>query len=455
MGRKDVAIFSGLAALLAITRWPLAPKYLFYFDSVNMAYSLGDFDPRRHYPQPPGYPLYVGFCKAIHALGFTPETTFLLSGILAGALAGWLLIKLGEEWGNARAGWMAAILFCFTPVFWFNSLTNQGRAFNAVASAGTAWLCLRAARAGAHWGWMAGAACFLGTMAGFRPVESLMLAPLLLFAVWKRRSRGQAFLVALAAGAVPVVCWGWVLLAESGGLTAYLELMRNYANAENIVATRTAAHPMKAVFKTAEFVGAMHLMAFLPWCWALLLARPRLRGRIGFLALWLLPGIAFQIFGHAADPCHTLATLTGVCWIGGLTLAELPGRKGILALAAACVLGTALFLNPLRGAARATSYDVIRRVNRAVSEAVDTLRKAEKDGPLTIVVRDTIVTWRHLAWYFPKAEIWVVEPARHWSPSGAPEYVPDARKRVWVVERSGVRQAARDDAAVRPEPVRR
>lgn len=292
-------------------------------------------------------------------------------------------------------------------------------------------------------------------MAGFRPVESLMLAPLLLYAVWKRRSRGQAFLVALAAGAVPVVCWGWVLLSESGGLTAYLELMRNYANAENIVATRTAAHPMKAVFKTAEFVGAMHLMAFLPWCWALLLARPRLTGRIAFLAVWLLPGIAFQIFGHAADPCHTLATLTGVCWLGGLTLAELPGRKAVFALAAACVLGTVLFLNPLRGAARATSYDVIRRVNRAVSEAVDTLRTAQRGGPLTIVVRDSLVTWRHLVWYFPQAEIWVVEPTRHWSPSGTPEYVPDTTKRVWVVERSGVRQAARDDAAVRPEPVRR
>lgn len=455
MGRKDFAILGGLTALLAITRWPLAPKYLFYFDSVNMAYALGDFDPRGHQPQPPGYPLYVGFCKAIHALGFSPETTFLVSGILAGALAGWLLIQFGKEWGNGRAGWMAALLLCFTPVFWFNSLTNQGRAFNAVASAGMAWLCLRASRESAHWGWMAGAACFLGAMAGFRPVESLMLAPLLLWAAWKRRAGGRAVAVALVAGAVPVIAWGLVLLAESGGLAAYLELMRNYADAENIVATRTAANPLKAVLKTAEFVGAMHLMAFLPWCWALLLVRPHLQGRGGFLAVWLLPGIAFQILGHAADPCHTLATLVGVCWVGGLTLAELPGRKGLFALAGACVLGTVLFMNPLRGAARGTSYDVIRRVNAAVSEAVDTLRGAERDGPPTIVVRDTLVTWRHLAWYFPKAEIWVVEPTRHWSPSGAAEYVPDVEKRVWVVERNGVRQAVRDAAAVLPASARR
>lgn len=448
MGKRDLALFGGFAALLAITRWPLAPKYLFYFDSVNMAYSLVDFDPQRHQPQPPGYPLYVGFCRLIHALGLSPESTFLWSGFLAGALAAWLLCKLGEESGNARAGWMAALLFCFTPVFWFNSLTNQGRAFNAVTSAGTAWLCLRASRKDAHWGWLAGAAAFLSTMAGFRPVESLMLTPLLLWALWKRGISVRAAAAMLLAGLAPALAWGAVLLAESGGLSAYLELMRNYANAENIVATRNAANPLRALMKSFEFVGAMHLMAFLPWFWALFFARPQLRGNGLFLAVWLLPGIAFQIIGHAADPCHTLATLTGVCWLGGLTLARLNTPRGTFALAAACILGTALFLHPLRGAARPTSYDVIRRVNRVVVEAVDTLREAERHGPVAISVKDTLVTWRHLAWYFPKAEIWVVEPSRHWSPSGHGTYLADPAKQIWIVDRTGIHAAPRDETAV-------
>jgi hypothetical protein len=448
MGKRDLALFGGFAALLAITRWPLAPKYLFYFDSVNMAYSLVDFDPQRHQPQPPGYPLYVGFCRLIHALGFSPEATFLLSGVLAGALAAWLLCKLGEEAGNPRAGWMAALLFCFTPVFWFNSLTNQGRAFNAVASAGTAWLCLRASRPGAHWGWLAGAAAFLSTMAGFRPVESLMLAPLLIWALWKRGFSWQAGGALVLSGVVPALAWGGVLLAESGGLSAYLELMRNYANAENIVAARNAANPLRALVKSFEFVGAMHLMAFFPWFWALFIVRPQLRGNGFFLAVWVLPGVAFQIFGHAADPCHTLATLTGVCWLGGLTLSRFTAWRGAIALGVACILGTVLFLHPLRGAARPTSYDVIRRVNRVVSEAVDTLRVAERRGPVAISVKDTLVTWRHLAWYFPKAEIRVVEPTRHWSPSGHGAYVPDPSQRIWIVDRAGIHEAPRDEAAV-------
>lgn len=450
MVRKDLAIFGGLAALLALTRLPLAPKYLFYFDSVNMALSLTDFDPRKHQPQPPGYPLYVAFCRVIYWFGISPENTFLASGVVAGALAGWLLWRLGCEWGNARAGWMAALLLCFTPVFWFNSITNQGRGFSAVASAGAAWLCLRASRAEASLGWLAGAACFLGLLAGFRPVETLMLYPLLLWAVWKRRPSWQGALAMLAAGTAPVLGWGWWLLASSGGLTSYIELMRGYANAENIVAARNAANPVRAIWKSLEFVGAMHLTAFLPWMLALLLRRPRLRGHGVFLTVWLVPGLLFQVVGHAADPCHTLATITGVCWLGGLTIAEFSKRSGLAALAAACVLGTAVFLHPLRGAARGTSYDVVRRVNHAVSEAVDTIRDANERGPVTIVVRDTLVTWRHLAWYFPSAEIWVVEAARQWSPTGQTNYAADESKQVWIVERNGIRQAPRTEDALRP-----
>src|SRR3954453_13890227 len=75
-----------LILLLAATRWPLAPKYLYYFDSVNFALALDRFDPSIHQPQPPGYPLYVAFTRLVHLFEPDPEHVFLISGILAGAL---------------------------------------------------------------------------------------------------------------------------------------------------------------------------------------------------------------------------------------------------------------------------------------------------------------------------------------------------------------------------------
>ena len=448
MRNKDLAILGGFALLVAATRWPFAPKYLFYFDSVNMALSLDTFDPRVHQPQPPGYPLYVALCRLIRTVGFTVENTFIVSGVIAGVLTGWFLWRLGMDCGNERAGWMAALLFLFTPVFWFNSLTNQGRGFSAVASAGTAWLSLRASRRDSSIYWLGGAACFLATMAGFRPVESLMLAPLLVWAAWKRRVGIRDSALVLLSGAVPASLWGAVLLHESGGLDSFLHMMADYARHQGIGSPGTAVRPWRALYKTAEFVGAIHLVTFITWSWALLFVRPAVQGSRVFLTVWALPGLVFQILGHAADPCHMLATVTVFCWLGGLTIARLPKRTSAAALGLACLLGCALFAHPLRGAARPTSYNVIRRVNRAVSEAIDTIRIQRPEGPFTVLIGNTPVTWRHIAFYFPMADLWQWTPNGPARPTGPSSPLPQPDAPTFVLDRDEVRFFRRWDEAV-------
>ncbi len=455
MRRRDLAILAGLALVLCLTRWPLAPKYLFYFDSVNMAYALEHFSPPEHRPQPPGYPLFVGLCRGIHALGVSVEHTFLWSGILAGILTGWMLWRFAVDIGRPRAGLLAAILFSFTPVFWFNSLTNQSRGYSAVASAGTAWLCWRAARTAAHPGWLIGAAAFLGTLAGFRPVETLMLTPLMLWAIWMGRPRASTILLATLAGAVPIAIWGWVLLDASGGLEAYIALMRGYSNEQRVFAAGSATSPWSVVFKSIEWVSAMHLTALLPFVWAYwwrqqpraALAPPLGMGL--FVTVWMLPGISFQILGHAADPCHTLASITAVCFLGGLALDRLPGRSAWAGTVLACVLCAEIFFSPLRGAARATSYHVISGVSRQVNAALDTIREMEKSGPATVLITDSLVTWRHIRYYYPSAVIWMRHRDTHTSPSGATDFPSGDTTRVAVFDRYGVHFGIRESDAIR------
>ncbi len=410
---RNFLFLSGLAALLAVTRWPIAPKYLFYFDAVNMALAIEEFAPGKHQPQPPGYPLFVALLKAIHALGFSVEDTMLVSGVVTGSFTGWLLWRFCSDLGNARAGWMAACIFVFSPVFWFNSITNQSRGFSAVASAGTAWLCWRASRQDSHPGWFIGAICFLATMMGFRPVESLMLTPLLLWALWVRRPAWKTLGWSIAAGVIPVLIWGAWLLFATGGFTSYMNLMQQYSAEQKIF---EASNAWRAFWKVLEYVFAIHLVCILPWIWSLFFARPQLKGMGVFITVWVVPGLVFQLLGHAADPCHLLATITVFCWIGGMTLSGIRGWQGAAATGVALCLGTALFFHPLRGAARATSYGVVKRVNALVVEAIDTAREAAQTGPVTIVLRDSAVTWRHLRYYLPESPLWVDTPPR-WSPS--------------------------------------
>ncbi|MCU0228566.1 MAG: glycosyltransferase family 39 protein [Bryobacterales bacterium] len=455
MRQRDLVVLSGLLLLLCLTRWPLAPKYLFYFDSVNMAYALEHFSPPEHKPQPPGYPLFVGLCRGIHVLGASVEHTFLWAGILGGVLTGWMLWRFGTDLGRPRAGLLAAILYSFTPVFWFNSLTNQSRGYSAVASAGTAWFCWRAAQPASHPGWLMGAAGFVGLMAGFRPVETLMLTPLLLWAIWKRRPRPRDVALAAVLGAVPVAAWGWVLLDASGGLQAFLTMMSNYSNEQRVFAAGTAASPWKVLFKSVEWVGAIHLTALIPFVWAY---GWKWGGRVGmapiggfalFTTVWMAPGIAFQVVGHAADPCHTLASVTAVCLLGGLALDRLPRYAAWAALIVACVLCAEVFFSPLRGAARATSYHVISGVTRQVNPALEAIRAMERAGPPTVLITDSLVTWRHIRYYFPSADIWMRDRVGVHSPSGATTFPTGDTSGVLVLDRYGPRFGIRESDLAR------
>jgi hypothetical protein len=55
-------LFLGLAALFAFTR----SHWLDDWDSVNFAFGLDDFDVTKHWPHPPGYPVYIAAGKLVY-----------------------------------------------------------------------------------------------------------------------------------------------------------------------------------------------------------------------------------------------------------------------------------------------------------------------------------------------------------------------------------------------------
>jgi len=57
-------LFLGLAALFAFTR----SHWLDDWDSVNFAFGLDDFDVTKHWPHPPGYPVYIAAGKLVYSV---------------------------------------------------------------------------------------------------------------------------------------------------------------------------------------------------------------------------------------------------------------------------------------------------------------------------------------------------------------------------------------------------
>jgi transmembrane protein TMEM260 (protein O-mannosyltransferase) len=57
-------LFLGLAAVFAFTR----SHWLDDWDSVNFAFGLDDFDVTKHWPHPPGYPVYIAAGKLVYSV---------------------------------------------------------------------------------------------------------------------------------------------------------------------------------------------------------------------------------------------------------------------------------------------------------------------------------------------------------------------------------------------------
>lgn len=228
------AVFFAALGILALTRFPFAPPYLFFHDTVNFALSIREFNPSLHQPQPPGYPLFVALLKLIHAGVPSAETTLLLAGIIGAALAVYFLWMLGDSMFGPPAGVAAAVLLLFHPLVWFSGLTNPVRLFLAVCQAGTALMAWRSwerrttsldALRSLLW-----LALTLGVLSGFRPVMLLLMSPLFLAALLRHRALGRRLILPPLLLTLVVSGWITALLAASGGIDAYLRLIEGYSH---------------------------------------------------------------------------------------------------------------------------------------------------------------------------------------------------------------------------------
>ena len=133
--RATAAAIGGLVCALVASPALLAPEYLYFFDSVNFALALEDFDPGLHQPQPPGYALFVLFTRLLNLVMASARAILITAGSIASLAAVGLVWMLGRNLVSFLAANRAALLMLFHPTFWFGALTNQVRVFLAAGSA--------------------------------------------------------------------------------------------------------------------------------------------------------------------------------------------------------------------------------------------------------------------------------------------------------------------------------
>jgi hypothetical protein len=314
-----VALF-GL--LVLASRYPQAPGQLFTFDDVNLALSVGHFDVRISQPQPPGYPVFVLEMRVLHWLRFRRVESILLFLALTASIAALVLLsEFGRRFFGGLAGFFAACLLVFHPVFWHAGITSALRVQLAVISVLVAWACWRAWNGEGKWALYS--AIVLGISAGVRPEIGPLLFPLWAVCAWRAGISGREWVRALAGMTAAVLLWLLPAMFASGGPAPYVRANLGYiADQASVSSGLFGAVPVKW-HTTFWRLIAWTCCGLLSWTLPAVLAWKRKEGwaagrdKIAFLGLWLLPPFLFAILVHVEDPGQSLAMAPPIALFGG------------------------------------------------------------------------------------------------------------------------------------------
>ena len=219
------AASAGILLLVLLSRLLLLPDGAWEQDEALMACGVLDFDPARHMPLPPGFPLWVFIGKVVRKLAVgDPLQALQVASALFSVLGFWALVGLWEGVAGRRLALAGAALAAFLPGVWFHA----ARGFSETPSAALAIiglaLWLRVGRAGFTPGVVA-----MTCAALVRPPLAPFFVLAVVLAGWGvRREPRRLAAGALAAGAVLAAVMVPAALA-SGGIGALVEVSALHA----------------------------------------------------------------------------------------------------------------------------------------------------------------------------------------------------------------------------------
>ena len=359
-------ILSVLVLLVLAGHLPFLATTLEDLDSFNFALGLHDFDPRKHQPHPPGYPVIIALGRMARpvaaAFSDLPRTgvdarALALVSALAGALAVLPLFALfrrldafgllgSDDGGRDVRALAATVLTVGAPLVWFTAARPMsdlpGLLLSLIAQAllVAAWVDNRPSRAPGTAPGRGDTFLALGAMAaalaiGARSQAVWLVAPILTLALVGRRGAGatRAQATSIAVFLAACVAWGVPLLIASGGLEGYLGTLadqagEDFAGVEMVWTTpsaRMVAFALRYVF--LDVWGPLPLGILVTLAAAAALAALALRAATAILVagvLWLPYFVFHLLFQETATSRYDLPLVPPLAWLATQGLLLLP-----------------------------------------------------------------------------------------------------------------------------------
>lgn len=421
MDQKQVSRFArrgiSAAALLgfvavAAARLLTLPRSVWELDETLFMSGVLDFEPLRHHPHPPGYPLLIGLGK-LFALVFDDPFRSLVALSVVASLVGYAALvsafrRLGGAPGSPEAeriGVAGALLFHLSPTMLVYGPLPLS---DAPALMFLALFLAAAARLPGSALVSIATGAFASGAIGCRPQLALSVLPALAVALWLAgswRRRG----VLLAAFTAACLAWFVPLVVEVGGLDGLVRFLTKQAGAVTTwdtaipragqspaaIAARFVAHPWGQKW-TAGPVLALALVG------AAALALPRTRGKTRWKVLLPLVvltavelGFSLGVMNPRDAVRYALPSLIGVAFVAACG-AEMLARRARMPAAswvatAALCAGFAVY-----------AWPILEPRSRSLSPPVQAAETALRELPADTVLLVEKDYAAHAAWLLPR-----------------------------------------------------
>ena len=231
---------TAIAVIYLAAHVPFLAPSLEDYDSINFALGLRDFDPSRHQPHPPGSPVYIAAGRvAWFILGSwlplgraaAEAVTLALLSAVGGAISLLALARifalLASPSSKAAVVWGTAIT-AVCPLFWLFGLRPMSDLPGLAAAVVAQGFLIRGRT---HVASLVAGALLAGLAAGIRVQALWLTVPLLLFVLLEQWRAGaiRPVLQSVAGLVAGAFAWAVPLVADSGGLDAYLRALRSQA----------------------------------------------------------------------------------------------------------------------------------------------------------------------------------------------------------------------------------
>jgi hypothetical protein len=365
-----------LAALILLVlagHLPFLPSTLEDLDSFNFALGLHDFDPRKHQPHPPGYPVIVGMGRAARqvtgAFASSPEADARALAAVSAIAGATLVVPLFVLYGHlerlratSRAesrgdvALAATVLAIAAPLMWFamsrpmSDVPGLALAIGAQALLVGAWMAFRAHDPGAGDRRLLWGAVLAALAVGARSQGVWLVAPILMLAFVTRRGAGaaRAQLTALGAAVAAVMVWAVPLVVASGGIDGYLMTLadqagEDFAGVEMLWTTRSARVAIFALRYTLLDVwgplpvGILAVMAAL--CGLAALVSRSVPAALVASVLWVPYFVFHLLFQETVTARYGLPVVPLMAWLAAIGLSLLP-RPGLAIAVAVFLIGS-------------------------------------------------------------------------------------------------------------------